>query len=279
MNARSNVGLSLLVIGLILCGGGLWLLLSPPEYQAIVKIQIESDYPSDGSYYDPYFIETELKEIYSDRVLSDVIQSLDLDEKWENRYGHGTKIKTYATILLLQHRMSVNADRNTKIIEVGVMDEDPNEAAQIANAIVDAYRDYRVALHKQQIAAGIKVLEKDYQDTETKIKALQAQVEQLGKPTGQTNGVADFEARQRLQDEEVLQEALKSKIQSEKADDTIPQQSPVAIIEPAVPPKDPMAPGRPYGIFLLVCGLVMSSVGLYFLARGSKTPVIPSNNP
>ncbi len=58
-------------------------------------------------------------------------------------------------------------------------DEDPNEAAQIANEIPKAYRDYRIAQQNQQRAAGIKMLEEDYAEEEAKILLMQSNLDVL----------------------------------------------------------------------------------------------------
>ena len=57
--------------GLAFCGIGVWLLLSPAQYQAVVQVQIGLE---DPGVYDPYFIQTEFEIVRSDLVLSNVIE-------------------------------------------------------------------------------------------------------------------------------------------------------------------------------------------------------------
>jgi capsular exopolysaccharide synthesis family protein len=52
-------------------------------------------------------------------------------------------------------------------------------AAEIANAIVEAYKDYRLNLHADQGQRGIKALEDQYQADEIKIDTAQQKVDQL----------------------------------------------------------------------------------------------------
>jgi capsular polysaccharide biosynthesis protein len=167
MNLRMIFGLCGLLIGLALCVRGLEILLSPAEYQAVVQIEIEPysvpDENGDTYFSDPYFIETDLKVMEGGMVLSNVVQTLNLDVEWGKRYANGRELETSEAIDLLRRRMVINADRNTKLIEIGVLDGDPNEAARIANTIVEAYREYRIAQHQQQLAGGIKALENEYQ--------------------------------------------------------------------------------------------------------------------
>jgi polysaccharide biosynthesis transport protein len=80
---------------------------------------------------------------------------------------------------MLERRLALDPVRNTKLIEITVFDEDKNMAANIANAIVEAYRDYRQNLRTEQTQRGIKALQNQYQDDEAKIDATQQKVDQL----------------------------------------------------------------------------------------------------
>ncbi len=77
-------------------------------------------------------------------MLSKVIDKLDLNTEWGKRYNGGVPLDTPITMKMLKRRLSLDPVRNTKLIEITVYDEDKNMAANIANAIVDAYRDYRL---------------------------------------------------------------------------------------------------------------------------------------
>jgi uncharacterized protein involved in exopolysaccharide biosynthesis len=188
MNARRVFSCFILIAGLALCGKGLWMLFSPRAYEAVVKIEIESDVVSDvpgsSSYapYDPYFMETEFKRMEGGVVLSNVVQTLNQDVKWGKQ--EGKQLGVGDAIELLRQRMDIDMDRNTKIVEINVWDKDPDEAAQIANAIAEAYRDYRINQHKQQMGAGIEKLEEAYQAEETNILLMQSNVDQLREKRG-----------------------------------------------------------------------------------------------
>lgn len=292
MNGRFIFGLGALIVGLVLCALGLGHLLSRMQYQAVVKIRIEPDMVSDIASsgdsipYDPYFMETELKIMVSDIVLSKVVQSLDLDEIWGKRYGGGGRIGTDKAIEWLKRRIALDGNRNTRIIRIQVIDEDPDEAVRIANAIAQAYGDYRKDQHRQQMADGIKMLEEDYQVEEVRIQAMQAQLEELKKQLNATNSGQLFEltedssfsqAKQRLDDEQELHQLLKAKLQSEKTDAVSPMTPLATIVEPAVPPKVSIGPSRLLDMILLLCGLVMSGFGVYLISDRSKIIERPPN--
>ena len=122
----------------------------PESYASTARIELESNEPVSGttpevgpSTYDPYFIQTEFTVMQSQQVLGRVINALDLNTKWGNKYNGGTPVRTQDTVQLLKQRMSLRPERNTKLVDITVYSEDRKEAAQIANAITESYRDYR----------------------------------------------------------------------------------------------------------------------------------------
>jgi capsular exopolysaccharide synthesis family protein len=165
-------------------------LLLPESYASTVQIRIEPDIVSDVSpvgagytytAYDPYFIQTEFEVIQDRVVLGKVIETLNLNVEWGKRYFGGETIKTAEAMEFLKKRMSLNPVRNTKLIGITVYDEDKNEAARLANAIAEAYREYRRDIRKQQTLGGIKVLEDQFQTEEQKIQTVQSNVDILRK--------------------------------------------------------------------------------------------------
>lgn len=275
-----------MVVGLALCVIGLWMLLKPAEYQAAVKIiigpspahEIDSNGVVDVPYvpYDPYFFEAELKVMVSEVVLSNVVDTLHLNTEWGKRYGR--TLGTAEAIKLLSQHIDIGNLQNTRIVEIRVTDEDPNEAARIANAIAEAYKNYRIEQQNQQRAAGIKILEEDYQKEEARIKAMQTHLEELRKNLNLTNKESDialkarypeyYRTKQNLDSENITAELLKAKIEFDKKDDSIPRAIPIEVIDPAVPPKSPCGPARRLGADLLVCGLAVAGFGFYSIRSG-----------
>jgi capsular exopolysaccharide synthesis family protein len=164
----------------------------PESYSSTARIKIEPDIISDipgvtaggggdvtYAPYDPYFIQTAFEIIQDQVVLNKVIAKLDLNTLYGKRYNGGIPMQQFLTSTMLKRRLSLDPVRNTKLIEITVFDEDKNMAAEIANAIVEAYRDYRVNLHADQGQRGIKALEDQYQADEIKIDAAQQKVDQL----------------------------------------------------------------------------------------------------
>lgn len=164
--------------------------LMTPSYSSTAQIEIQPDTIQDvpglnsaqGDYapYDPYFMETELKAIQGEDVLGRVVNALHLDVEWGKKMSpDGQPLKMSDAIDFLRRRISADPERNTKIVDITVDNEDKNLAAEIANSVADSYKDYRLDEHRQQSASGIQKLEDDFQTEEAKIQLMQSNVDQL----------------------------------------------------------------------------------------------------
>src|ERR1700677_1870796 len=153
----------------------------PESYSSMTRIKVEPDNVSDittmepgqtaaSSPFDPYFIQTTFEIMQSEVVLSNVIASLDLNDKWGKKFNHGEPLKTSETMAILKNSMVLNPVRNTKLITITVYSDDPKEAAQIANAMAVSYRAYRVRTYKELALQKVKALQKQYQQEETEIE-------------------------------------------------------------------------------------------------------------
>ena len=130
---------------------------------------------------DPYFIQTEFEVMQSQVLLTKVVENpkLNLKERWATKYHGGEPLSTLETIDLLKHFISINPVRNTSLIEIRVYSDKPEEAAELANAIAEAYREYRLARSSEKMLAGIKVLNDQMDKKEKEFKAAQAEVVRL----------------------------------------------------------------------------------------------------
>ena len=273
-------------LGLLLCSAGLLLLLSPAQYQATVKIKSGPDASSDimgnghSMIYDAYFIQIQLDIIQSPLVLSNVVESLNLDSEWGKKYGAGSPLQTTKTIKLLQRRIRLEPIRNTMLLNVSFFGDNPNEAARIANAIAKAYCDYRSVRHREGVAGGIRFLTGQYQREEQEIKAKQENLQQLGKQLNlpnpepadellESNYASYYQARRSLQNLIGFHKLLAARIETEKNGNfQIPITSLVEIVEAAKLPEFPSGPNRWLGVTLLAIGL-FPAIGGFLLLKSS----------
>lgn len=156
-----------------------WLL--PEEYGSTVRIKVEPEGAETmldgsrpnaaGTAYDPYFVQTTFEIIQSQMVLSNVVSQLNLNKVWGRKYYAGETLKTTETMDILKQRMDLRPIRNTKLIAITVYSEDRNEAAQVANAVAEAYQDYRLDMWRQFTMGAIKEIEQQYADSDAQIQA------------------------------------------------------------------------------------------------------------
>lgn len=160
----------------------------PESYSSTARIKVERDqsdisFMTDprigGAQYDPYFIQNEFETIKSERVLTNVVASLNLNDEWGKKYNGGQPLKTHESIARLKAMMDLQPERNTSFIDVKVYSEKPEEAAGLANEVARAYQGYRLEVRKQLSLGGIKALEERWKEQEDKVHAAQTNVDRL----------------------------------------------------------------------------------------------------
>ena len=149
------------------------------EFESKARIKVENDVndivgfsgspTAAAGAYDPYFVQTTSEIIRSDTVLGKVVDTLKLDDAWTKKDGR-EKLTKKEAISLLKKRLDLNPVKNTKLIEIGATSDNPNEAADIANAVAKAYGDYRFENRGQLVTNGLAALEEQF-----------AQQEQIGR--------------------------------------------------------------------------------------------------
>jgi capsular exopolysaccharide synthesis family protein len=161
----------------------------PKQYASTVRIEVQKDTPEipvtapGGGHVstlgsDPYFLTTQFKIIESYSILTNVIAALHLDEKLAAQAGDApwTIDKTYAVLFA---KTSVDQTRMSSLIEISVKNPDPKLAADIANAIVDAYRDSRLEKWKGDRFSGIVALQEKLNSEEMKLGNMETNLNEM----------------------------------------------------------------------------------------------------
>ena len=262
----------------------------PESYASTARIKVEHDVPpASGEFFsDPYFIQTTFEIIQSQLVLNPVIEKLNLNGVWGKKYFNGEKLKSAETMEILKGRMSLAPVKNTTLIAITVYSDDRNEAAQIANAVAESYRDYRVRTRAELTAKGIDALQQQYKIQEEQIHTAQTDVESLRQ---QLKIAADAVASQSPQEQPYwdkkrdlsqlldLHKLLFSKIEAEKLAAQMPKPVLVQITDRAEPGRAPVKPNKTLNIFFgavaggflgLLAGAASALVSLKFGNRGRK---------
>jgi len=159
----------------------------PKQYASTVRIEVQKDTPeipvaeggrmnAYGS--DPYFLTTQFKIIESYSILTNVITTLHLDDKLAAQAGetHWSMEQAYQALF---SRISVEQTRMTSLIEITVRNSDPKLAADIANAIVDAYRDARLEKWKGDRFSGINALQAKLSEEQARQATLESNLNEL----------------------------------------------------------------------------------------------------
>ncbi len=100
----------------------------PESWSSMVRIAVEKDISDINPFgiaqnnpsYDPFFVQTEFEKIRSRKVLYEVIDELNLNQKWGDRDNNNIPLKTSETFDLLYGRIDVRQTRNTSLIEIRV---------------------------------------------------------------------------------------------------------------------------------------------------------------
>ncbi len=175
----------------------------PESWSSMVRIAVEKDISDINPFgiaqnnpsYDPFFVQTQFEKIRSRKVLYEVIDELNLNQKWGDRDNNNIPIplKTSETFDLLYGRIDVRQTRNTSLIEIRVYskakapDDPAKEAADIANKIAQVYKRSRLKLKEEMSKDAIEVLRKELKEQDDKITAQQELVDGLR----ETNNISD----------------------------------------------------------------------------------------
>ena len=268
------LGLILLFGGLALCGVGLWLLLSPAEYAATAITSELTEVndsgggpgfqvnPPVGYRYDPYRVQTTFEIIQSPAVLSNAVVKLNLNYTWNGNTEKSSPVdfrKTTKSIKSKLKLIPVRGNRPSNSIPEGlymgiaisVTDVNASKAAAIANAVAEAYCDYRNNTRRELIEKGFQILHQQYQDEEKQLSL---------HPTN----------REQLLEEHKL---LGKKIEEEKMAFEATKAWIVQTVDRAEPPSALVNPNRSLGAVLSVAGL-LSLLGGILLLKSSRNPAV-----
>jgi capsular polysaccharide biosynthesis protein len=103
----------------------------PDHYVSTVRIRTGTQ--------DPTLLRTQIEEINSASILSQVITNLHLNKKWGDRYKEGNDFRTEDSTMLLRSQTKISQIKGTYLIQISVTDEERGEAANIANGIATVY--------------------------------------------------------------------------------------------------------------------------------------------
>src|SRR4029077_12395306 len=117
--------------------------------------------PATGQGYDPYFLQTELKAIQSDAVPERAAEKLNSDKNGKT---------PDVTVAQLKKDLDLRTEKNSKLVDFGARGETAEDAARVANAVADAYREYRSEQYDEIRSRGIKSLQEQLDEQQKKVE-------------------------------------------------------------------------------------------------------------
>jgi uncharacterized protein involved in exopolysaccharide biosynthesis len=256
----------------------------PECFSSTARIRVERDQTdipglqgtAAATAYDPYFLQTEFELIKSEAILGRVInntnnQNLNLNKRWGAKIAPQSGVaRTYETIPVLRRMLALNTLRGTSLIEITVSISSTlegghaaDEAAVLANAIAEAYKQYREEKRARLIEGGIAALKKAYESNLEEVHKAQLALATLARSQAAQDTNLMNEAAQKLEGLQRIGQALSAKVEVAKTDLLLPASSMVEIVEHAVPGIRPVSPNKSLNIAL---GMLVGVLAGFVLA-------------
>ncbi len=196
----SAAGTALLVVGLAMfVAGALLYVTARREYTATARLLLETarllktaDPLGRGvdARLAPYFVASEAEWIRSGKALEEVATRLDLAAR--RAAGGGTNPPDRVSVVKrMQRQIQVRPLRDAGVIEIRVRAADPQEAADIANTLVEVHRSRRLTDLRDQERLGIQVLEAELAYQSNRVAELRRQVDDLRTKLSIPNGTGE----------------------------------------------------------------------------------------
>jgi capsular exopolysaccharide synthesis family protein len=129
-----------------------------------------------GGGFDPRFITTQFEIIQRKEILYPVIEALGLEQKWKKLYGILGKEQT---VFRLRRMIDVREIRNTELIQISVLDQDKNEASEIANRIAEEYQRRRIGEQQGTVNRSLIQLKDEVAKQSRRVDELRAEAQRI----------------------------------------------------------------------------------------------------
>jgi len=181
---RIRLPLIVLVFLLVVITTGVVTYFLPKQYESSVTMQINQndtylklfDDRGGGRGFDPRFITTQFEIIQRKEILYPVIEALGLEQKWKKLYGIVGKEQT---VFRLRKMIDVREIRNTELIQISVLDQDKNEASEIANRIAEEYQRRRIGEQQGTVNRSLIQLKDEVAKQSRRVDELRAEAQRI----------------------------------------------------------------------------------------------------
>ncbi|MFL6530460.1 MAG: GumC family protein [Chthoniobacterales bacterium] len=177
--------LILLAFFLVLLTAAIVTYFQPREYQSSVFVEVKSTAQNPRIFatgdpnmpiHDPQLAPTVFQVIQRTGILYPVIEELKLQDKWAKNGSRPPREQVYAR---LRSKLDVDEVRNTDLLQISVLDTDPQEAADIANKIVAVYQDTRVLEEKEILNRALASMNEEVAKQQKKVDDASVEVARI----------------------------------------------------------------------------------------------------
>ncbi len=167
--------LILLAFVLVLLTAAVVTYFQPREFQSSVFVEVKSTAQNMRIFgngdpnlpiHDPTLAPTVYQVIQRTGILYPVIDDLKLQDKWAKGGSRPSREQAYQR---LRGRLDVDEVRNTDLLQISVLSQDPQEAADIANKIVDVYQSTRVDEEKEIMNRAVTSMNEEVAKQQKKV--------------------------------------------------------------------------------------------------------------
>jgi succinoglycan biosynthesis transport protein ExoP len=148
------------------------------------KIRIFGDGYQSGMGMDPRFATTQFQIIQRKEMLYPVIKSMDLVQRWGEKYGIRTQEQAY---FKLRSMIDVREVRNTNLLQISVESTDPQEASDLANSISQEYQRKRIEEQQKMLNASLATLEDEVAKQREKVSEANEEMARIRTELGITD--------------------------------------------------------------------------------------------
>lgn len=186
---RLRKALIALILGLVLLTTLIVTAFLPRWYLSTTKVRVEKPegevklfQAQSANYYDPYYLQDQLRTMRSEIIIYPVIENLELGRRLAPVLGASGTLPNAITYRYLIDRMvRIESQRNSSIIEIDVFAREPALAADIANEIARVYSENRIDFATSEQREGLAQLKRELEAQERIVSSQRDLVEQLRK--------------------------------------------------------------------------------------------------
>lgn len=191
---RSRKEIVLAVALLIIITGTAYTFTMAKKYRATVRILVREDVMNVDVFerqmtpgYNPFFLRTQERIIKARPLLYQVINNLNLLQIWGEKLSDDkSPLEKELALRYMNANVNVEQDRDTSLININVIQEDPDLAARIANEIAAVYRDQRLQFKRRDVQRAIEALDNEVQKQQERVDQADAELEKIRQEMGVT---------------------------------------------------------------------------------------------